>query len=68
VRGNAWVDAPASRNAGAFLYDLPRTAWEPGENHLPQQEKGGLNYCFPFISPHPTLSLWRGLKLADGHG
>ena len=21
------VDAPASRNAGAFLYELPRTAW-----------------------------------------
>jgi len=30
--GNAWVDAPASRNAGTFLYELPRTAWELGAN------------------------------------
>ena len=27
-RGNEWVDAPASRNAGAFLSAFPRGAWE----------------------------------------
>ena len=30
VRGNAFCDAPASRNAGAFWYAFPRTAWERG--------------------------------------